>query len=176
MLIVPGVMGVCSFSGKLNKYENSVRGSMFCSELSKRLRLHHFDIDKKGTAKALKKQHPKLDGQLQHYAAIGDIASIRREIFIGVDLDQADYDGRTALHLAASEGHFDVLRLLIASRLKNLNPVDRHGHTPLDDAKRGNHTQIIDYLKSKGGLSGSEINRKQKCINLLLNKEYIMNC
>jgi len=64
MLIVPGVMGVCSFSGKLNRYENSVRGSMFCSELSKRLRLHHFDIDKKGIAKASKKQRPKLDGQL----------------------------------------------------------------------------------------------------------------
>ena len=47
MLIVPGTMGVCVQSGKLDSYKNSVRGTQFCLELSKKLSLHQFFIDNK---------------------------------------------------------------------------------------------------------------------------------
>ena len=30
-----------------------------------------------------------------------------------VDMGIADYDGRTALHLAAAEGHLDVVKFLV---------------------------------------------------------------
>lgn len=45
--------------------------------------------------------------------------------FNGADLDKADYDGRTPLHLAASEGRKDVVKYLITFGIKNMNPVDR---------------------------------------------------
>ena len=43
-----------------------------------------------------------------------------------------DYDRRTALHVAASEGHLDVVKYLV--RLgANVNRSDRWGGSPLDE-------------------------------------------
>lgn len=57
----------------------------------------------------------------------------------------ADYDQRTALHIAACEGqpiHIDILQLLLQ---KGANPLakDRWGHTPISDAKAYGYTEII---------------------------------
>ena len=65
-------------------------------------------------------------------------------------VDASDYDKRTALHLAASEGHLDVVRLLVEELGARLSPVDRWDGTPLDDALRGNHASVETYLRSKG--------------------------
>ncbi len=68
----------------------------------------------------------------------------------GVNLAEGDYDGRTAIHLAASEGQEEVVRYLIAKGV-NINPRDRWGGTPLADAKRGNHTKVVTLLEKYGG-------------------------
>jgi hypothetical protein len=39
--------------------------------------------------------------------------------------------------------------LFLTKRVKNLNPVDRWGGTPLTDAEKGNHTKIIEILKNE---------------------------
>ena len=77
----------------------------------------------------------------------GDLNDIRRLVASGVNLDEADYDGRTCIHLAASEGKTDVVNFLIAKNV-NINPKDRWGGTPHDDAKRHGHTEILTLLKS----------------------------
>ena len=79
-------------------------------------------------------------------AAEGDLTGIRRLAIQGVHLDDADYDGRTALHLAASEGRVDVVDYFIAQGVRRA-PVDRWGNTPLDDARRGGHTQVVARLE-----------------------------
>ena len=87
-------------------------------------------------------------------AAKGDLAMIKTLLSTGVSMDEGDYDKRTALHLAASEGLEDVVKYLIQEAGANHSPVDRWGGTPLDDAMRSEHTEVVSFLKSieaKGG-------------------------
>ena len=46
-------------------------------------------------------------------AAKGDLASIRKLVSARASVDACDYDRRSALHLAAAEGHVDVVEYLI---------------------------------------------------------------
>lgn len=46
-------------------------------------------------------------------AAKGDIGGLRRCLEAGYDMNSRDYDHRTALHLAASEGHLEVVVFLL---------------------------------------------------------------
>ena len=82
---------------------------------------------------------------------MGDLASVKRLNIIGHDLSEANYDGRTALHLACSNGHFQVVKYLLESGLDNINPKDRYNNTPMDDAYRGKHSEIQNLLASYGG-------------------------
>ena len=43
----------------------------------------------------------------------------------GMDMNSADYDGRTALHLACAEGHLNVVKLLVEQFHVNTSPLDR---------------------------------------------------
>lgn len=80
-------------------------------------------------------------------AAEGDLNGIRRLVVQGVRLDDADYDGRTALHLAASEGQVHVVEYFIAQGA-TIFPIDRWGHTPLDDARRAGHLRVVELIES----------------------------
>ena len=66
------------------------------------------------------------------------------------------------MHLAASEGHLEIVKLLLAAGLKNINPIDRKGHSPLNDATTGNYKAICELLKSKGGMTGYSYMKMQK--------------
>lgn len=46
----------------------------------------------------------------------------------GASVNASDYDGRTALHLAASDGHVPVVEFLLHHGA-DVNPVDRWGDT-----------------------------------------------
>jgi ammonium transporter Rh len=70
------------------------------------------------------------------------------------DLDVGDYDRRTALHLAASEGHTVLVAYLI-SRKVNVNCEDRWGNTPLREALRSNHLDCVKILKQAGATMGA---------------------
>lgn len=78
-------------------------------------------------------------------SSIGDLTSLRRFIARGIDPNHRDYDGRTALHLSASEGHNGVLRFLLAYGART-DHRDRWGNTALDDAKREGHASTVNLL------------------------------
>ena len=82
-------------------------------------------------------------------ASTGDVDQLRRLIDSRVNVDGADYDGRTALALAASEGKLECLEYLI-SRFAKINPVDRWKGTPLTDAIRHKHVDCQDLLRKHG--------------------------
>ncbi|XP_057840206.2 serine/threonine-protein kinase VIK isoform X2 [Cryptomeria japonica] len=89
--------------------------------------------------------------QLLFYASHGNVDGLIEELKGGVSPNLADYDKRTALHLASCEGHTDIVKILLEHKA-NVNFVDRWGSTPLSNARRCNHKDICDILKARGGL------------------------
>jgi ankyrin repeat protein len=67
-----------------------------------------------------------------------------------IDPNSADYDQRTALHLAAQQGHVEVVEYLIG-KVSNLNEVDKHGLTPIRCAMNSNHLEVVELLRKFGG-------------------------
>jgi ankyrin repeat protein len=69
---------------------------------------------------------------------------------MGIDPGAHDYDHRTPLHIAASEGRMKALQYLLSVGV-NVNPLDRWGKTPLDDAIAARHEQAASLLSERGG-------------------------
>lgn len=90
------------------------------------------------------------------HAAQGDLVSLKQLITSGAPRRAADYEGRQAIHLAAAEGHADVLRMLLSADSSlgppaEINTADCNGHFPLDDALRyGVNAAAIANLRQAG--------------------------
>jgi ankyrin repeat protein len=63
-----------------------------------------------------------------------------------MNLNISDYDGRTALHLAACEGHTLVLKFLLNVAKVDYGIRDRWGRTALDDARTFHRTACVALL------------------------------
>ena len=77
----------------------------------------------------------------------------------GIDLNTSDYDGRTALHVAAAEGQLECVRFLLEAAEVDPNPQDRWKFTPVGEANRFGHSDVADYLEeylSKRGIPRPE--------------------
>ena len=151
---MPNVGGFVTFSPRLDRVGNSVRGVRFFTRLVDRFTFHtHDNLNGLFSATSSKQDLRQDRVMVRHYdsvvlcsaAATGDLVSIRRHLARGADLNVADYDGRTPLHLAASEGRLAVVKFLIRQGV-HLTPVDRWGGTPVDDARREGHLAVVNLL------------------------------
>lgn len=90
-------------------------------------------------------------------AARGDIDMVRRLLSTNnkITVDFRDYDRRTALHVAASEGHLPMVKYLVEELKCTISRSDRWGGSPLDDAHRHRHAEIVQYLRSRGAIPGT---------------------
>ena len=133
LLVVPNLMAVALWSPPLDSLGNSVRGIQFCKELVSSFNFHQFD-----EVKPVKTETDKFDPRRDSFehagtsvvsllfaAVAGDVTALQRMYLQGVDMAAADYDGRTALHLAAAEGHQHCLRFLLHTAQLPPQPVDR---------------------------------------------------
>ena len=94
-------------------------------------------------------EHADAASLLCFAASRGDVEQLRRLIESRVNPNVADYDGRTAMSLAASEGHINCIEYLL-SQFAEVNPVDRWDGTPLTDAIRHKHIQVQELLREHG--------------------------
>jgi len=104
----------------------------------------------------LSAQEFALGCSILHQIALGiapeKLESILRDIPMMVHF--RDYDRRTPLHIAASEGQLELCKLLVAKGAM-INRSDRWGHSALDDAYRHRHEAVAHFLQQNGGKFGS---------------------
>ncbi|PON77466.1 Serine/threonine protein kinase [Parasponia andersonii] len=89
-------------------------------------------------------------GKLLSYASRGDRVGLNLMLIKGISPNVQDYDNRTALHLAASEGHAPIVELLLLYKA-SVNLIDRWQRTPLTDARLYGHRDICRILEVNGG-------------------------
>lgn len=70
----------------------------------------------------------QMIGNFLSFASRGDRVGLNEMLRQGMSPDVQDYDNRTALHLAASEGHASIVELLLAYNA-NVNLQDRWQRT-----------------------------------------------
>jgi glutaminase len=153
MLVIPGLMGICVWSPRLDEHGNSVRGIEFCRKLVAEYNVHVFDslVARSGRSAKRDPRRKKIQTQTEAVVALtwaasqGDLNEVRGLIASGVEPGTSDYDGRTPLHLAAAEGQMTVVRYLLAAGA-DPQPVDRWGGTPRSDAEANGHGEIAALL------------------------------
>jgi len=165
LIVIPNVMGICTWSPRLDEHGNSVRGIDFCRRLVETFNFHNYD----NITGVSGKRDPRLSRVRQQAAQVdeliwaaskGDLSAIQQQVWRGAALNGADYDLRTPLHLAAAEGRAHVVQFFI-EQMQNqgaridLNPQDRWGGTPLDDAYNHEHVPVIEMLEQAGGVRGN---------------------
>jgi glutaminase len=159
MLVIPGLMGICIWSPRLDEHGNSVRGIEFSRKLVAEYNVHVYDSLVGGRSSKRDPRRKRNQTAIEAVVALtwaasqGDLDEVRALVASGVEPGTGDYDGRTALHLAAAEGRLEVVRYLLATGT-DPEPVDRWGGTPLTDAERGGHTEVAALLRDAVPASG----------------------
>lgn len=87
--------------------------------------------------------------------ARGDIDFIRRILSNGIDPNSKDYDFRTPLHVATSQGSYIIAKLLLEAGASVLSK-DRWGNTPLNEARLSGNKILIKLLEEAKSFQMSE--------------------
>jgi len=167
IVVIPNLLGICMWSPPLDETGNTVRGVEFCKEMIEKFKFHNYDTLLHSDAEKFDPRKAVGEGEAEQVVILlfaaknGDISAIRRWFMQGASLEMADYDGRTALHLAASEGHAELVRFLVDVAKVQPDPKDRWQRTPLDDAKSFGFEECQRILEKAEKEASSLMNKKK---------------
>ena len=82
----------------------------------------------------------------------GDILMLKCLLVAKIHVNASDYDKRTAVHIAASEGNVAALKLLVEAGA-DLSLEDRWGNTAKSEAEKSKSAQVLVYLDSLNSVS-----------------------
>lgn len=82
--------------------------------------------------------------ELVYWASLGDTARVRQLLADGIDPNQSDEEGYSALQAAAENDHLDIVKLLVS---KGADISFKGQYTALELAEMAQNTQIVQYLK-----------------------------
>lgn len=121
------------------------------------IREGHYDVARllRASAGQLQYDDSTASGELCELSRIGVLERLCLLLECGCDVNVADYDSRTCLHLAASSGQLAIVEFLL-ERKANVNARDRLGGTPLRDAVREGHLDVAKVLSEAGGVLGHD--------------------
>lgn len=85
-------------------------------------------------------------------ASVGnnDLEELNRLLEKNCSVNVQDYDGRTPLHVAASENKFEIVKRLMMVHDIEMNHVDNFELTPYHDALIHKNIEIAEYLFERG--------------------------
>ncbi|KAL3580232.1 hypothetical protein D5086_018067 [Populus alba] len=96
---------------------------------------------------------PEIVDALLEAARYDDLEDITSLASSGVSLDSKDSLGRTALHMAAANGHLDIVEYLINQGV-DLNASNEEKNTPLHWACLNGHIEVVKKLILAGASLG----------------------
>lgn len=120
LLVIPKVCGIAIFSPNIQEHSNSVRGVSFAKKLVEIFSFHHLDSQLRSqkfdaTQAHSESQSTQVVCEMLAAAAAGDLGTLKLLMSRGFSPNCCDYDHRTPLHIAASEGRSGAVQFLLLS-------------------------------------------------------------
>ena len=159
MIVIPNVMGMVLYQPDINDTGVSPRTEAFCKAITKRYCVNMWDqlVNQSGDiAKATvdneddddhgHKVSTLLFFNMCSAAQAGNLSGVLQCLRDGAVVTRADYDMRTALHIAACENHLDICKALVQAGA-NIHAEDRWHTSPMEEAVKLGHSVIVEYFK-----------------------------
>ena len=83
--------------------------------------------------------------ELVYWASLGDVEQVEELLEDGIDPNQTDEEGYSALQAAAENDNLAVVKLLVS---KGANVAYKGEYTALELAEMAENTEVVAYLKS----------------------------
>lgn len=133
-----------SLVNAVRRGHGGIRTAAHGQTLSKSLATQRFKLKQRALPTA---EEMSQASALCELAGTRDITAMKKLIDSGHNVNAADYDFRTPLHIAAAAGNLEAVKLLLENGAFNI--FDRFGGLPIHDAQRGNHIKCVNVLKGE---------------------------